>query len=129
METGITGSYYSADWLNEQYERGILAIGEIAGYTEEHAKRLKQFYEMHKGEAYDKMNLVNLTKYWFTGKTTIDNTDNWICSEYQDASIMYETMNDLKLSIHEELKLPEDDYVSPMDFFIYIKIKWNYNKK
>lgn len=120
LDKGIVGSYYEKWWLDAQIEKKICAVGtpiyDVTG--------IESFCEKHIGDKYDYMNIIDIAIYWLTGKVNVRRADDntWICSEF--VAEMLRQANS-KMDIVTELKLPSDDYISPMDLFNSSLLKWS----
>lgn len=116
----ITNSYYPQEYLDKKFSEGFLSIGETVLPLD--PWKVKCFAKLHLFDPYSYMNLSDLAIYWVTGRTNVRKTDNWICSEYVAAMILF--ASSFRLNVVKDLKLPADDYCAPMDLAIWNKIFW-----
>jgi len=117
-EKGIIKSWYSIEWINNKIESGELAIGTIKGMT-----NVEEVCEKYLGDPYDWGNIIDIVKYWFTGKQDIDAHGNaFICSEFA-ATVIEECSG---IDLQKELGRPRH-LISPMDLYISKQISWEAN--
>jgi hypothetical protein len=115
----IIGTYYEKWWLDNMYKDGKLSVGKV----EVDNKLALSFFQEHEGDPYSYMNLLDIVRYWFLGKTDVlDTKDDWICSEFVAELIRYASKD--KIDFVKELKLPKDDFMSPEDFMLSKQITW-----
>lgn len=112
----IVESWYPKQWLQNKLDNGQLAVG----IPVNEIKNIKKRCEKHLGDKYDWMDIVDIIKFWFTGRRNVRNADNdtWICSEF--VATMISPEND----ISDELGLPLA-LIAPMDLARSKLIKWN----